>query len=89
MSELFDNPDSEYHELANSTAAQQIMNNCNIELELKDKALYDISKMQTDLSYSQLLGYRNDEELGTAFNWFQSELGGDFWQLIFNQLRGL
>lgn len=87
--DLYSGPDSEYSELSESTAAQQIINNCNIDEDLKKRALKDISRMQGDTSYSDLLDYRNDEELGTAFNWFQSSLGPDFWQLVFNQLNGI
>ncbi len=85
--ELFSNPDSEFNNLASSTVATQIMECNNVVESLKKDALFDISKMQNDTSYGDLVYYREDEELGEAFIWENSELGGDFWQIIFNQLN--
>lgn len=87
MSELFSSPDSEYQHLSDSTVAMQIINSCTIDAALKKEALYDISKMQSDYGYATLVSYRNDRQIGFAFNWFCSDLGGDFWQRVWEQLN--
>jgi hypothetical protein len=86
---LFSGPDSEYSNLAESTAAMQLINCNEIEESLKKQALYDISKMEGDVSYSELVTYRKDLQLGVAFVWAKSDKGHEFWQVIFNQLNGL
>ena len=85
---LFSGPDSEYNRLADSTAAMQLINSCTVEQSLKEMALKDISKMQSDNSYQTLVCYKNDEPVTGAFDWFKSDLGGDFWQRIYEQLNG-
>lgn len=86
---LFSGPDSEYSNLAESTSAMQLINCNSIEESLKKQALYDISKMEGDVSYSDLVTYRKDYQLGEAFEWAKSDKGHEFWQVIFNQLNGL
>jgi hypothetical protein len=85
--DLFSGPDSEYSRLAESTAAMQLINCNTIEEGLKKQALYDLSKMEGDISYSDLVEYKKDEPIGTAFLWWKSDRGHDFWQLIWEQLN--
>ena len=85
---LFSGPNSEYSNLAESTAAMQLINCNTIEESLKKEALYDISKMEGDVSYSDIVSYRKDHSIGEAFIWDKSDKGHDFWQVIFNQLNG-